>query len=107
MHGKVNIIFNKNSNLSYIFRSEDEPDEMVINQFVIDLITTVDKFGRKWYGKRGFDIHMTKMTTPYGGRLIWELPGKTKIICHLKDKNKIRHKKRYHKTFYVMVRAYQ
>ena len=59
-------------------RSEDEPDEMVINSFVIDLISTVDKFGRKWYGKRGFNISMTKMTTPYGGRLEWTLPGATK-----------------------------
>ena len=75
-------------------RSEDEPQEMVINSFVIDLISTVDKFGRKWYGKRGFNISMTKMETPYGGRLVWTLPGTTKIICHLKDKNKIRHKKR-------------
>ena len=85
-------------------RSEDDPEEMVINSFVIDLISTVDKFGRKWYGKRGFNISMTKMTTPYGGRLEWTLPGTTKIICHLKDKNKIRHKKRYditsdHKRF--------
>ena len=75
-------------------RSEDEPGEMIINNFVIDLITTVDKFGRKWYGKRGFNISMTKMATPYGGRLVWTLPGSTQIICHLKDKNKIRHKKR-------------
>ena len=27
-------------------------------------------------------------------RLVWTLPGKTKIVCHLKDKEKIRHKKR-------------
>ena len=27
-----------------------------------------------------------KYPTPYGGRLIWTLPGGTKIICHLKDK---------------------
>ena len=47
-----------------------------------------------------------KIVTPYGGRLVgaghgrlihgqvWTLPGETKIICHLKDKDKIRHKKR-------------
>ena len=27
-------------------------------------------------------------------RLVWTLPGKTKIVCHLKDKKKIRNKKR-------------
>ena len=28
-------------------------------------------------------------------RLVWTLPGKTKIVCHLKDKKKIRNKKRF------------
>ena len=31
----------------------------------------------------------------YCFRLVWTLPGKTKIVCHLKDKKKIRNKKRY------------
>ena len=33
--------------------------------------------------------------TPYGGRLIWTLPGQNKLYVHLKDKNLIRHKKRW------------
>jgi len=36
-----------------------------------------------------------KYPTPYGGRLVWTLPGKTKMIVHLKDKAKIRHRKRW------------
>ncbi|OQR69616.1 hypothetical protein BIW11_04334 [Tropilaelaps mercedesae] len=32
-----------------------------------------------------------KIPTPYGGRLVWTMPGKNKFIVHLKDKNKIRH----------------
>ena len=43
----------------------------------------------------------TRYATPYGGRLIWQLPGNTKIICHLKDKNKIRHKKRWSQIMYM------
>ena len=39
--------------------------------------------------------------TPYGGRLIWTLPGKTRIVCHLKDKDKIRHKKRWSQIMYM------
>ena len=42
-----------------------------------------------------------KYPTPYGGRLIWTLPGGTKVICHLKDKNKIRHKKRWSQCMYM------
>jgi chitin synthase len=36
-----------------------------------------------------------KTPTPYGGRLTWVLPGGNFLIAHLKDKTKIRHKKRW------------
>ena len=36
-----------------------------------------------------------KLLTPYGGRLVWTLPGKNILNVHLKDKNKIRHRKRW------------
>ena len=39
--------------------------------------------------------------TPYGGRLTWKLPGGTSLIAHLKDKNKIRHKKRWSQCMYM------
>ena len=42
-----------------------------------------------------------KVPTPYGGRLIYILPGKTKLIVHLKDKMKIRHKKRWSQCMYM------
>ena len=42
-----------------------------------------------------------KIATPYGGRLIWTLPGKTKIVAHLKDKAKIRNKKRWSQCMYM------
>ena len=42
-----------------------------------------------------------RYATPYGGRLVWKLPGSTKIICHLKDENKIRKKKRWSQIMYM------
>ena len=42
-----------------------------------------------------------RYATPYGGRLVWTLPGGTQIICHLKDKAKIRHKKRWSQCMYM------
>lgn len=42
-----------------------------------------------------------KFPTPYGGRLEWTLPGKTKMIAHLKDKDKIRHRKRWSQVMYM------
>ena len=35
------------------------------------------------------------VSTPYGGRLTWILPGGTQLVAHLKDKMKIRHLKRW------------
>lgn len=40
-----------------------------------------------------------KIATPYGGRLIWTLPGENKLVVHLKDKDKIRHKKRWSQVY--------
>ncbi|OXA64962.1 Chitin synthase 1 [Folsomia candida] len=42
-----------------------------------------------------------KIPTPYGGRLEYILPGKTKLIVHIKDKAKIRHKKRWSQVMYM------
>ncbi len=83
-------------------RSSEVKDEFIVNQFVRLLVTSVEEWGRKWYGHRRYAIPPpVKIPTPYGGRLVWRLPGGTHIICHLKDKNKIRHKKRWSQCMYM------
>ncbi|CAF1342892.1 unnamed protein product, partial [Didymodactylos carnosus] len=42
-----------------------------------------------------------KIPTSYGGRLVWILPGKNRLIVHLKDKDLIRHKKRWSQVMYM------
>ncbi|KAG8175041.1 hypothetical protein JTE90_008869 [Oedothorax gibbosus] len=42
-----------------------------------------------------------KIPTPYGGKLVWTMPGKNKLIAHLKDKIKIRHRKRWSQVMYM------
>ena len=77
-------------------------DKRQVNQFVRLLIQQVDIQGKNWYGGRKMKVPpAVKYSTPYGGRLIWTLPGDTKIICHLKDKEKIRHKKRWSQCMYM------
>ena len=45
----------------------------------------MDTQGKKWYGSRNMKVpDPTKIITPYGGRLIWTLPGSTQVVCHLK-----------------------
>lgn len=76
------------------FELSDE-DEMAINSYVKqffevinDAVSTVHRTHLKLKPP-------TVIPTPYGGRIIWTLPGQTKLIVHLKDKTKIRHKKRW------------
>lgn len=42
-----------------------------------------------------------RIPTPYGGRLEWKLPSGNIMIAHLKDKTKIRHKKRWSQVMYM------
>ncbi|GAB1606839.1 chitin synthase chs-2-like [Argonauta hians] len=43
----------------------------------------------------------SKYVTPYGGRLEWTLPGGNLLMVHLKDKQKIRSKKRWSQVMYM------
>lgn len=75
--------------------SDDNDDENVVNRFVKLLVATIDEAASLVHET---EIHVKppkKNPTPYGGRLVWTLPGKTKMIAHLKDKSKIRHRKRW------------
>ncbi|KAL0119832.1 hypothetical protein PUN28_007929 [Cardiocondyla obscurior] len=81
--------------------SDHDDNESQVNRFVKLLVGTVDEAAS--------DVHKTRMhvrapkkyPTPYGGRLVWTLPGKTKMIAHLKDKSKIRHRKRWSQVMYM------
>uniref|UniRef100_T1PGZ3 chitin synthase n=1 Tax=Musca domestica TaxID=7370 RepID=T1PGZ3_MUSDO len=81
--------------------SDHSDDDVQVNRFVKLLVATMDDAAS--------EIHQTqirlrppkKYPTPYGGRLVWTLPGKTKFIAHLKDKDRIRHRKRWSQVMYM------
>jgi chitin synthase len=75
--------------------SEENEAEFVVNKFVRDLMDTVEVAAKEVHGTDCNIAPPVKYPTPYGGRLMWTLPGKTKMIVHLKNKDKIRHKKRW------------
>lgn len=84
------------------FEPDDSGHHRVVNQFVKLLVAQLEEQGKKWYGSRSMKVpYPVKYPTPYGGRLVWTLPGATKIICHVKDKDKIRHKKRWSQCMYM------
>lgn len=85
---------------AFLRKSADDNDPN-LNSYVQDLIGII--------GQAASEVHKTTVRirppiiypTPYGGRLVWTLPGKTKMICHLKDKAKIRAKKRWSQVMYM------
>ncbi|XP_014768206.1 chitin synthase chs-1 [Octopus bimaculoides] len=78
-------------------RIDGEPQ---INAYVECLMKLVEKAGSAIHT----DVFIEKPTicsTPYGDRLEWILPGGNKLVAHLKDKNKIRHRKRWSQVMYM------
>ena len=41
--------------------------------------------------------------TPYGGLIVWKLPGGSSLLCHLKEKAVIRNKKRWSQCMYFLL----
>lgn len=78
-----------------------DDDTSPINSYVKLLINNLEEAAREVYKTNITMSPPIKVVTPYGGRLIWTLPGRTKMIAHLKDKNKIRHKKRWSQVMYM------
>ncbi|KAH9515260.1 hypothetical protein Btru_014017 [Bulinus truncatus] len=78
-----------------------DANKFVPNNFVKQFIDCMEDAARSVV--KGFIIipSPVKVVTPYGGRLIWTMPGQTQMVVHLKDKNKIRHRKRWSQCMYL------
>ncbi|KAK7010869.1 Chitin synthase class 2 [Biomphalaria glabrata] len=94
-HMEIHIIFDD------AFDIDLENNKFVPNTFVTQFISCMEDAARSVV--KGFIIipSPVKVVTPYGGRLIWTMPGQTQMIIHLKDKNKIRHRKRWSQVMYL------
>jgi len=69
--------------------------ERVVNQFVKQFTEVIDEAASHVHECNIRLKTPTLTPTPYGGQLVWTLPGLNKLFVHLKDKNLIRHKKRW------------
>ncbi|KAH7637874.1 Chitin synthase 2 [Dermatophagoides farinae] len=80
----------------------DDVDDRVINRFVEQLIDTIGGSANQVFGKN-LDLEPpTIVPTPYGGKLIWKMPmGTNRLIAHIKDKDLIRHRKRWSQCMYM------
>ena len=73
-----------------------------VNEYVLQLFEAMDSVHEKRNLKKPTPI---LEDTPYGGNITWKLNDAstqegTKVVCHLKDKKKIRHKKRWSQCMY-------
>ncbi|CAL1526679.1 unnamed protein product [Lymnaea stagnalis] len=73
----------------------NDDGEWMPNIFVKQLVAIVDEAASSIHESEITLLPPVKIPTPYGGRLVWTLPGGNLLIAHIKDKNKIRHKKRW------------
>ncbi|GFO13532.1 chitin synthase [Plakobranchus ocellatus] len=75
--------------------------EWLPNMFVRQLVALVDEAASIIHESELSLLPPVKIPTPYGGRLVWTLPGGNLLIAHMKDKNKIRPKKRWSQVMYM------
>lgn len=85
---------------SFVRKHKKDTDPQV-NQYVRLLASLIDEAAKEVHGTRVVVRPPKIYSTPYGGRLVWTLPGKTKMIAHLKDKKFIRAKKRWSQVMYM------
>ncbi|XP_042189069.1 chitin synthase chs-2-like [Callorhinchus milii] len=94
------------------FKPQENKQERIVNDYVKNLVCTIDEVFRIFSGESQTsvdqtleddedDIKQTIMETPYGGRISYTLPSGNMLHVHLKDKDKIRHKKRWSQIMYL------
>jgi chitin synthase len=82
------------------FESDDDGNR-IPNRFVQTLLAVVNIAAVYVHGGEMSVGDPIRVPTPYGGRLVWIMPGNNKIIVHLKDRDKIRHRKRWSQVMYM------
>ncbi|XP_067667763.1 chitin synthase chs-2-like [Haliotis asinina] len=79
----------------------NDNDEWMPNMFARQLVDSIDWAASQIHESEIKLMPPVKIPTPYGGRLVWTLPGGNLLIAHFKDRLKIRHKKRWSQVMYM------
>ncbi|CAN0196417.1 unnamed protein product [Lampetra planeri] len=81
---------------------ERKGDRMVVNQFVTSLTDVIAEVYFEKNSKNSQEApSMERIQTPYGARLSYKLPHGNSLCVHLKDKEMIRHRKRWSQVMYL------
>ncbi|CAH1989024.1 unnamed protein product [Acanthoscelides obtectus] len=81
-------------------RKKKDPEPR-LNEYVLRLIESVQDAVSNLHATNVKVKPPTIMQTPYGGRIVWTLPGRNKLVVHLKDTDKIRTRKRWSQVMYM------
>ncbi|KAL3836166.1 hypothetical protein ACJMK2_021608 [Sinanodonta woodiana] len=79
----------------------NDNEEFVPNKFVKLFVELVEEAASCVHEKHMDIKDPYRIPTPYGGQLIWQMPGGNLLFLHMKDKNKIRHRKRWSQVMYM------
>lgn len=79
----------------------NDDEEVVVNKFVQTFVSKIDEAASSVMKLPVKLEPPAKIITPYGGQLLWVLQSDVLLYVHLKDKNKIRHKKRWSQVMYM------
>ncbi|CAC5419944.1 CHS1 [Mytilus coruscus] len=82
------------------FEFDDEEDR-VPNSFVKLFMEVMQEAANAIHHKEIKLATPMKIPSPYGAQLVFDLPGENMMYVHLKDKNKIRHRKRWSQVMYM------
>ncbi|KAL3836174.1 hypothetical protein ACJMK2_021616 [Sinanodonta woodiana] len=79
----------------------NDDEEFVPNKFVKMFVEVMDEAASSVHEQHMEIADPFRVPTPYGGQLIWQMPGGNLLFLHMKDKNKIRHRKRWSQVMYM------
>ncbi|ELT98539.1 hypothetical protein CAPTEDRAFT_177712 [Capitella teleta] len=83
------------------FQNKDKDKGPACNSFVKQLVDVMELAATSIHETQLVLAPPIKTPTSYGGRLTWTLPGGNLLYLHIKDKNKIRTKKRWSQVMYM------
>ncbi|CAH1785466.1 unnamed protein product [Owenia fusiformis] len=72
-----------------------------VNEYVKVLVSTIEAAASAVHNVKLKFPPPVKLSTPYGGRLEWRLPGGNTLAVHLKDKVKVKERKRWSQVMYM------
>ena len=79
----------------------DDDEERVPNNFVKLFMEVMQEAANAIHHKQIKLAPPVKIPSPYGAQLVFDMPGENMMYVHLKDKNKIRHRKRWSQVMYM------